>query len=202
MKMRCRRRHRRQQGRRHRRQRPAERGRLLHGAQGGRMTTVRITIAVETPLAGRSARHGGRAQRAPQPAVAARIPVPDDGRADGRAAHDRSCGARCERHGRRHGIAESHGEGLARSSASGPGPQCAEPASAGSSLERVIGLARTKERIPRLALETGGTEPFADTWRFYEAGGFKRCGAFLDYPDTAYSRFYDIPSPCKNPPDV
>lgn len=57
-------------------------------------------------------------------------------------------------------------------------------------LARVIGLAREK-RIPRLALETGGTEPFADTWRFYEAGGFKRCGAFLDYPDTHYSRFYD-----------
>jgi putative acetyltransferase len=57
-------------------------------------------------------------------------------------------------------------------------------------LEKVIGLAREKG-IPRLVLETGGTQPFADTWRFYEAGGFKRCGAFLDYPDTEYSRFYD-----------
>jgi putative acetyltransferase len=57
-------------------------------------------------------------------------------------------------------------------------------------LQRVIVLAREKG-IPRLVLETGGTPPFADTWRFYEAGGFKRCGAFLDYPDTEYSRFYD-----------
>jgi putative acetyltransferase len=57
-------------------------------------------------------------------------------------------------------------------------------------LEKVIGLAREKG-IPRLVLETGGTQPFADTWRFYEAGDFKRCGAFLDYPDTEYSRFYD-----------
>jgi putative acetyltransferase len=57
-------------------------------------------------------------------------------------------------------------------------------------LARVIGLAREKG-IARLALETGGTEPYADTWRFYEAGGFTRCGAFLDYPDTHYSRFYD-----------
>ena len=57
-------------------------------------------------------------------------------------------------------------------------------------LEKVIGLAREKG-ILRLVLETGGTQPFADTWRFYEAGGFKRCGAFLDYPDTEYSRFYD-----------
>lgn len=58
-------------------------------------------------------------------------------------------------------------------------------------LERVIGLARTKD-VSRLALETGGTQPFAATWRFYEAGGFKTCGAFLDYPDTEYSRFYDM----------
>lgn len=57
-------------------------------------------------------------------------------------------------------------------------------------LARVVGLAGEK-RLNRLALETGGTEPFADTWRFYEAGGFKRCGAFLDYPDTQFSRFYD-----------
>jgi putative acetyltransferase len=57
-------------------------------------------------------------------------------------------------------------------------------------LQSVIGLGREKG-ISRLVLETGGTPPFADTWRFYEAGGFKRCGAFLDYPDTEYSRFYD-----------
>lgn len=57
-------------------------------------------------------------------------------------------------------------------------------------LQRVIDLAREKG-ISRLVLETGGTQPFADTWRFYEAGGFKRCGAFLDYPDTEYSRFYE-----------
>jgi putative acetyltransferase len=58
-------------------------------------------------------------------------------------------------------------------------------------LARVIELARRKN-IARLALETGGTEPFAATWRFYEAAGFGRCGAFLDYPDTPYSRFYDM----------
>lgn len=58
-------------------------------------------------------------------------------------------------------------------------------------LARVVDLAR-KKGVQRLALETGGTEPFADTWRFYEAGGFRRCGAFLDYPDTQYSRFYDM----------
>jgi putative acetyltransferase len=61
-------------------------------------------------------------------------------------------------------------------------------------LARVVDLARMKG-VQRLALETGGTEPFAATWRFYEAGGFARCGAFLDYPDTHYSRFYDMHFP-------
>ncbi|UUP15821.1 GNAT family N-acetyltransferase [Nitratireductor thuwali] len=45
--------------------------------------------------------------------------------------------------------------------------------------------------IARLVLETGGTPPFAPVWRFYEAGGFRRCGVILDYPDTDYSRFYE-----------
>lgn len=58
-------------------------------------------------------------------------------------------------------------------------------------LEKVIDLAR-QNGVARLALETGGTQPFAATWHFYEAGGFSPCGAFLDYPDTQYSRFYDM----------
>lgn len=57
-------------------------------------------------------------------------------------------------------------------------------------LQAVEALAREKG-IQRLALETGGTEGFTTVWRFYEAGGFRRCGAFLDYPDTEYSRFYE-----------
>lgn len=58
-------------------------------------------------------------------------------------------------------------------------------------LIRVVDLARQR-KLGRLVLETGGTEPFAPTWRFYEAGGFARCGVVLDYPDTEFSRFYDM----------
>ncbi|WP_163269822.1 GNAT family N-acetyltransferase [Chelativorans alearense] len=57
-------------------------------------------------------------------------------------------------------------------------------------LQAVEALGREKG-IHRLALETGGTDGFTAVWRFYEAGGFRRCGAFLDYPDTEYSRFYE-----------
>nr|WP_274709293.1 GNAT family N-acetyltransferase [Nitratireductor luteus] len=59
---------------------------------------------------------------------------------------------------------------------------------------KLLGAVETLARrtsVDRLILETGGTEPFAPVWRFYEAGGFRRCGVILDYPDTDHSRFYE-----------
>lgn len=58
-------------------------------------------------------------------------------------------------------------------------------------LQAVIALAKQKG-VKRLALETGATEGFEPAWRLYERYGFKRCGAFLDYPDSGYSAFYDM----------
>ncbi len=40
-------------------------------------------------------------------------------------------------------------------------------------------------------LETGEAPGFAEAYRVYERGGFSRCGAVLDYPDSGYSRFYE-----------
>jgi putative acetyltransferase len=42
-----------------------------------------------------------------------------------------------------------------------------------------------------LRLETGGTPGFEPAWRCYERGGYVRRSAFLDYPDSEYSRFYE-----------
>ena len=42
-----------------------------------------------------------------------------------------------------------------------------------------------------LKLETGSTPGFEPAWRVYERGGFVQCAAFLDYPDSGYSRFYE-----------
>lgn len=42
-----------------------------------------------------------------------------------------------------------------------------------------------------LRLETGSTDGFEPAWRVYERGGFSRCGAFADYPDSGYSAFYE-----------
>lgn len=57
-------------------------------------------------------------------------------------------------------------------------------------LERIVGLAAGKG-LSRLVLETGEAPGFEEAWRLYERGGFSRCGAVLDYPDSGYSRFYE-----------
>jgi putative acetyltransferase len=58
----------------------------------------------------------------------------------------------------------------------------------GRILTEVEALAR-REGLVRLVLETGDRHPAA--WRVYERGGFKRCGAVLDYPDSGHSVFYE-----------
>jgi putative acetyltransferase len=54
-------------------------------------------------------------------------------------------------------------------------------------LELIEALARN-EKLHQLVLETGDRHPA--TWRVYERGGFARCGAVLDYPDSGFSLFY------------
>lgn len=53
---------------------------------------------------------------------------------------------------------------------------------------RIEAMART-EGLNRLVLETGDRHPAA--WKVYERSGFARCGPVLDYPDVAWSVFYD-----------
>ncbi|MCB9993966.1 MAG: GNAT family N-acetyltransferase [Hyphomicrobiaceae bacterium] len=51
-------------------------------------------------------------------------------------------------------------------------------------------LARSKG-LNVLKLETGEAPGFEPAWRLYERSGFVRCGAFLDYPDSGWSAFYE-----------
>jgi putative acetyltransferase len=55
-------------------------------------------------------------------------------------------------------------------------------------VERIEALAR-QDGIGRLVLETGDRHPAA--WAVYERAGFTRCGPVLDYPDSAWSVFYE-----------
>ena len=57
-------------------------------------------------------------------------------------------------------------------------------------LAAVETLARDKG-IAVLKLETGEGEGFEPAHRVYTRGGFTRCGAFLDYPDSGYSAFFE-----------
>lgn len=57
-------------------------------------------------------------------------------------------------------------------------------------LDAIERLARDKG-IPHLMLETGDTPGFEPAHRLYTRAGFTRCGAFLDYPDSAYSAFFE-----------
>ena len=55
-------------------------------------------------------------------------------------------------------------------------------------VDRIETLAR-QEGMTRLVLETGDRHPAA--WAVYERAGFTRCGPVLDYPDSAWSVFYE-----------
>ena len=57
-------------------------------------------------------------------------------------------------------------------------------------LQRIERLASEKG-ISRLVLETGEAAGFEAAYRVYERGGFARCGAVLDYPNSGFSRFYE-----------
>jgi putative acetyltransferase len=57
-------------------------------------------------------------------------------------------------------------------------------------LGRIEALARDRA-MSRLVLETGEASGFEPAYRVYERGGFTRCGAVLDYPDSGFSRFYE-----------
>lgn len=57
-------------------------------------------------------------------------------------------------------------------------------------LEAIVGLARD-QGISHLMLETGDVAGFEPAHRLYTRAGFTRCGAFLDYPESRYSAFFE-----------
>jgi putative acetyltransferase len=59
-------------------------------------------------------------------------------------------------------------------------------------LDAIVGLAREKG-LPVLMLETGTGEGMAEAHRLYTRSGFKPRGPFLDYPDSEWSAFYEMP---------
>ena len=59
-------------------------------------------------------------------------------------------------------------------------------------LEAIVGLARERG-LPTLMLETGTGPGMAEAHRLYARSGFVTRGPFLDYPDSEWSAFFEMP---------
>ena len=59
-------------------------------------------------------------------------------------------------------------------------------------LERIVDLARERN-LPVLMLETGTGPGMAEAHRLYTRYGFTPRGPFLDYPDSEWSAFFELP---------
>ena len=88
------------------------------------------------------------------------------------------------------GSLKEHGEGLGEVKRMFTRPELRGQRIGARLLARIEALARER-RVSRLVLETGEGHGFEPAWRVYERGGFRTCGALLDYPDSGYSRFYE-----------
>ena len=65
-------------------------------------------------------------------------------------------------------------------------------------LQAIISLAREKN-LPMLMLETGTGDGMAEAHRLYTRSGFKPRGPFLDYPDSEWSAFFELPLQVEQP---
>jgi putative acetyltransferase len=61
----------------------------------------------------------------------------------------------------------------------------------GSAILAAVEALGREKGIAVLKLETGEGAGFEPAQRLYTNSGFTRCGAFLDYPDSGYSAFFE-----------
>lgn len=88
------------------------------------------------------------------------------------------------------GSLKDHGDGLGEVKRMFTLPEVRGQRVGAQLLKRIERLAGERG-IARLVLETGEAPGFEAAYRVYERGGFTRCGAVLDYPDSGWSRFYE-----------
>jgi putative acetyltransferase len=65
-------------------------------------------------------------------------------------------------------------------------------------LDAIVGLARQRS-IATLMLETGTGDGMAEAHRLYTRSGFVARGPFLDYPDSEWSAFFEMPLNVEQP---
>lgn len=88
------------------------------------------------------------------------------------------------------GSLKEHGEGLGEVKRMFSDPTLRGTRIGARLLERIEQHA-AERHLDLLVLETGEAPGFEPAWRLYERGGYTVRGAFLDYPDSGYSRFYE-----------
>jgi putative acetyltransferase len=65
-------------------------------------------------------------------------------------------------------------------------------------LDAIVALARDKG-LPMLMLETGAAADMPEAHRLYTRSGFVARGPFLDYPDSQWSAFFEMPLHVEQP---
>ena len=65
-------------------------------------------------------------------------------------------------------------------------------------LDAIVALARSKG-LPVLMLETGTGDGMAEAHRLYTRSGFVARGPFMDYPDSEWSAFFEMPLNVEQP---
>jgi putative acetyltransferase len=65
-------------------------------------------------------------------------------------------------------------------------------------LEAIVGLA-SERRVSMLMLETGALADMPEAHRLYTRSGFTPRGPFLDYPDSQWSAFFEMPVKVEQP---
>jgi putative acetyltransferase len=65
-------------------------------------------------------------------------------------------------------------------------------------LDAIVALARSRG-LSRLMLETGTGPGMAEAHRLYTRAGFITRGPFLDYPDSEWSAFFELPLDVEQP---
>jgi putative acetyltransferase len=89
------------------------------------------------------------------------------------------------------GALKRHADGIGEVKRMFTGPEARGRGIGRAIVAEIEKLAR-REGYARLVLETGAVESFTSAWRVYEASGFGRCGAVLDYPaNTGHNIFYE-----------
>lgn len=88
------------------------------------------------------------------------------------------------------GSLKEHGDGLGEVKRMFSDPALRGTRIGARLLERIEDIA-VERGLDLLVLETGEAPGFEPAWRLYERGGYTVRGAFLDYPDSGYSRFYE-----------